>query len=249
MVSQRELPDAAARSAVANEIDRTLFVEAGAGTGKTSSLIARIVQLVRSGTPIKRIAAITFTEAAASELRVRVRNTLIAKGEAAQDRAMLEAAAEVEAAAFTTLHGFALRLLTDHPIEAGLPPGFSVADEIGSALQFELAWKNFVAEMSNDVENLELFERAAILKVGLNKFPDIARKFDDNWDLLGQVQELKPLCKLEFDDLYTELDRLAAYQHECADPDDKQPQSPRYDYKSKQQSCRLRIELTHTSKK
>ncbi len=221
MVSQRELPDAEARGIVANEVDRTLFVEAGAGTGKTTSLIARIVQMVRTGTPIGRIAAITFTEAAASELRVRVRNALISKGEAANDRALLEAAGEVESAAFTTLHGFALRILTDHPIEAGLPPGFSVADEIGSALQFELAWKDFASRMSDDMANLELFERAAILKIGLRKFPDIARKFDDNWDLLSQVETPKPLSNLDFSKLDAGFNRLTSYVEECSDPDDK----------------------------
>ena len=51
----------------------TLFVEAGAGTGKTRSLVDRVVALVAAGTPIERIAAITFTERAATELRERVR--------------------------------------------------------------------------------------------------------------------------------------------------------------------------------
>src|SRR6185436_13945704 len=72
--------DQAAREAIAHDLDHTLFVEAGAGTGKTSALVARLVALVWRGTPLTQIAAITFTEAAAAELRERVREAL---GEAA----------------------------------------------------------------------------------------------------------------------------------------------------------------------
>ena len=52
------LVDQAARSAVADDLDSTLFVEAGAGTGKTTALVGRVVSLVRSGVPIGAIAAI-----------------------------------------------------------------------------------------------------------------------------------------------------------------------------------------------
>ncbi len=69
-------PDEAERERIRTDLDATLFVEAGAGAGKTSSLVARIVNLVRSGVPITGIAAITFTEKAAAELRSRTRQRL-----------------------------------------------------------------------------------------------------------------------------------------------------------------------------
>ena len=86
--------------------------------------MSRIVNLVESGVPVNRIAAITFTEAAARELRTRVRDALDARAVDSGNAGLALAAGQVESAAFSTLHGFALRLLTDHPIEAGLPPGF-----------------------------------------------------------------------------------------------------------------------------
>ena len=52
--------DQAARDHIASDLAATLFVEAGAGTGKTSALVNRIVSLVVSGVPIEHIAAITF---------------------------------------------------------------------------------------------------------------------------------------------------------------------------------------------
>ena len=178
-VVDEPLPDQAARDRITTDIDKTLFVEAGAGSGKTSSLVDRIVNLVDQGAvPVVRIAAITFTEAAARELRTRVRDAMVARN--------LRAAGDIEAAAFTTLHGFALRLLTDHAIEAGLPPGFGVVDEITSALDFERDWRLFVGHIGDDLTLLELQERAAALDIKLSAFSTVARSFDDNWDLLAK---------------------------------------------------------------
>src|SRR5437660_2821018 len=70
--------DAAERERIRTDLDTTLFVEAGAGTGKTTVLVARIVALVATGRigSMERVAAITFTEAAAAELRGRIRRDL-----------------------------------------------------------------------------------------------------------------------------------------------------------------------------
>jgi ATP-dependent helicase/nuclease subunit A len=70
----RELADGRARHSIEFRVDSTLFVEAGAGSGKTTALVSRIVQLLKSGAcSLDALAAITFTEAAALELRLRVR--------------------------------------------------------------------------------------------------------------------------------------------------------------------------------
>jgi superfamily I DNA/RNA helicase len=66
------LPDSAARASALTDIDRSLLVEAGAGSGKTAILAGRIAFLLASGVAPKHIAAITFTEFAASELLIRV---------------------------------------------------------------------------------------------------------------------------------------------------------------------------------
>ncbi len=69
-------PDAPARDRIAHDLGATLFVEAGAGAGKTTALVGRVVALVDDGVPIESIAAITFTEKAAAELRHRLRERL-----------------------------------------------------------------------------------------------------------------------------------------------------------------------------
>ena len=64
-----ELADAEARRKIAQDLDETLFVEAAAGTGKTTELVNRMVALVGSGRgELERMVAVTFTEAAAGEL-------------------------------------------------------------------------------------------------------------------------------------------------------------------------------------
>ncbi len=216
------LVDQHARDDVTGALGRTLFVEAGAGSGKTTSLVGRIVALVAAGVHVDQIAAITFTEAAATELRIRVRDALEAEGFRRDDVRLLQAAGQVESAAFTTLHGFALRLLSDHPVEAGLPPGFGVVDEISSILSFDEAWRIFAGRVGDDLDLLDLQGRAAVLRLELKRFPDVARRFDDNWDLLSGVDRAPaPLSPLDFSDAFGAIAGLAEVSAQCSADDDK----------------------------
>ncbi|MBI3969913.1 MAG: UvrD-helicase domain-containing protein [Chloroflexi bacterium] len=138
-----ELVDQDQRIRLRTEIDATFFVEAGAGTGKTQELVARIVELVAAGrVRMEALAAITFTEAAAAELRDRVRQGLeegsTDDGRPEVARARCAAASgEVDLAAIQTIHSFAGTLLRTFPLEAGLPPGFATWDQVQRDLAFE----------------------------------------------------------------------------------------------------------------
>ena len=113
-----EPSDAHARDAIRAELDGTLFVEAGAGTGKTQALVDRVVALVLDDVPVSAIAAITFTEKAAAELRDRVRRELRTQagdpdlGDVGRLRCRV-ALDDLDAAAICTLHAFAQRILTE----------------------------------------------------------------------------------------------------------------------------------------
>ncbi|HMC35243.1 MAG TPA: UvrD-helicase domain-containing protein, partial [Myxococcales bacterium] len=73
----RPLADQATRDRIRSDLDATLIVEAAAGTGKTTELVARIVALVRSGrTTLDRILSVTFTDLAAGEMKLRLRSEL-----------------------------------------------------------------------------------------------------------------------------------------------------------------------------
>ena len=73
------------RTAIANH-DQSILVEAGAGSGKTAVMAGRIASILAEGLPPKSIAAVTFTELAASELLIRVRNCLLYTSPSPRDR-------------------------------------------------------------------------------------------------------------------------------------------------------------------
>jgi ATP-dependent helicase/nuclease subunit A len=117
----------------AEDLDATYFVEAGAGTGKTHELVARVVALAASGRgTMPHLAPRTFTEAAAAELRDRVRRELDlttrlpSTWSPAERERCREAARSVDLAYIQTIHSFAGDLLRTFPLEARLPPGFAI---------------------------------------------------------------------------------------------------------------------------
>ncbi|HKG34894.1 MAG TPA: UvrD-helicase domain-containing protein [Solirubrobacterales bacterium] len=116
--------------------DRDVFLEAGAGTGKTGVLVDRYCAAIEvdEATP-ESILAITFTDRAAAQLRARVRAELDRRSRAASeagDAALAEhlatAVSGLSAGWITTIHGFCRRLLASHPVAAGLDPRFGVLD-------------------------------------------------------------------------------------------------------------------------
>ncbi len=141
--------DHAARVAATTDLDATLLLEAGAGTGKTTVLVERYLECLRRGKPAAKVVAITFTEKAAGELRLRVRQTL--GEEAAADGVSQETAerlgaalAAIDEAPISTIHSFAARLLRERPVEAGIDPAFSQLDAIESDLLTARLWSDFV---------------------------------------------------------------------------------------------------------
>src|SRR5262249_38720368 len=125
--------DADARRRISSEFGSTFFVEAAAGTGKTTALVRRIVGLVSAGVAtLARIVAVTFTEKGAGETKLRLRSEIeTARAEAGpEQRARLDRALEeLELARIGTIHAFCLDLLRERPMEAGIDPLFEVASE------------------------------------------------------------------------------------------------------------------------
>ncbi len=187
-------PDQAHRERVATELDTTLFVEAGAGSGKTTALVGRVVALVTSGTAeLREIAAITFTEKAAAELRDRVRQGLEEEAEKARgagDPVTAErcdlAIDQLDSAAIGTLHAFAQRVLAENPIEAGLPPRVEILDEVSSEVAFEQRWRTFRDDLLADPS----MQRTLLLLFAAGIRPEALRtlavEFDRNWDLVAE---------------------------------------------------------------
>jgi ATP-dependent helicase/nuclease subunit A len=230
------IADANTRDLISRDgLERTLFVEAGAGTGKTTQLVDRIANLVLAGhARLADIAAITFTEAAATELRDRIRIRFEQHSAASDDPAVVacceRAVADADLAAITTLHGFAKRILAEHPIAAGLPPRVDIVDEVSSQLAHEERWARFVDRLYDDGANEELLVRAAVLDVALEpRYPghrtlkDVAAVLAQSWDRLGPAarRRVAPLPPIDLGALRcvaAELERVATT---CTDPQDK----------------------------
>jgi len=228
--------DEQARNTVGRVLDRTLFVEAGAGTGKTTALVDRIVELVLTAdssrrVPLSQIAAITFTEAAAAELRERVRNSFEARLRKAEDDGRSElvercarALEDADVAAISTLHAFAQRLLSEFPVEIGIPPRVEVIDEVRSQVAFEERWSAFLDELYDDPSLEQFIVRASILKVGLNgvELRNVAREFGNNWDRLVGVEIVEtPPSPLNFDRIREVIHQIRQLPAECSADDDK----------------------------
>jgi len=167
--------DHAARARAATDFATNLVVSAGAGTGKTSLLVERALAAIGSGHGLLlEIAAITFTDKAAGELRHRLASELrrlreLARGGTAGDgpspaknayrwltevkretpeaiaARVAEAEAKLDRAVVTTIHGFCSEILRAHPLASGLPPGFIV--DRGPAVRrlASEAWTPFLA--------------------------------------------------------------------------------------------------------
>lgn len=151
----------------------SFLLTATAGSGKTRVLVERFVRAVdHRGLPPERILAITFTEKAAHELRMRVRERLAALGRR-------DAAQTADASSISTIHGLCARLLRRHAFAAGLDPRFSVLDDAaGSRLRaraFDAALADFFASEGEPAVELAAAFGMRALELGVPSVYDDLR--------------------------------------------------------------------------
>ncbi|MEE8384860.1 MAG: UvrD-helicase domain-containing protein, partial [Dehalococcoidia bacterium] len=165
-----QLPDAAQRRKIEESLDTNYLVEAAAGTGKTTSMVRRMVALIAEGKAhAHHIAAVTFTRKAASELKVRfvlqLEDTLAkALEDNDEDKAaLLMDALENSGRCFVgTIHSFCARLLRERPVEAGVDPAFTEMDEAEDERLRRVSWEEQMAGFADEAE------RDRILNAGLS---------------------------------------------------------------------------------
>jgi exodeoxyribonuclease-5 len=143
----------------------SLLVEAGAGSGKTALLAGRILMLLGAGVPPGEIAAITFTELAASDLVVRVQKFLDEMMEGKippplalalsggitneQEKNLVDAQSRMDELTCSTIHGFCQRLVKPYPVEADIDPGARVMDEMEAAISYDLLFEDWLRNRLN----------------------------------------------------------------------------------------------------
>ncbi len=213
------------RRLAAEDLGNCYCVEASAGTGKTTLLTDRYLNLVRAGAAVERIVAITFTEMAAAELKVRIRDRLDEERARCDDPPVLErltaALLRMEGARISTIHSFASRLLRERPVEAGVDPFFDTMDRIQSDLFFREAWTAWLERHLQKEESA--FGLPLTLGASIGSIGDLARRFYENRDLEPAAPPRSPLnAAAVLGELATGINRLASMaKQSCKDTRDK----------------------------
>jgi len=217
------LADAAARLRIVEDIASELAVDAAAGSGKTTVLVDRVVSLVHSKqVPMRSVAAITFTEAAAAELRTRLRAALTKAAE--NDPDLLVAVHEVDEAAVSTIHAFARRILVEHWLAAGLPPRVDVLDPPAEQIEQRERWKEFTNDLLADPSARPMLVRAFAARLRLSQLPELARelsaqhhRLDDGvlGSLAAEAQHRSDPA-VDVAPLLAALDAALAYMSQCS---------------------------------
>lgn len=174
----RTLTDEAARITAMTAHDRSMLVEAGAGSGKTAVMAGRIAMMLASGVRPRNIVAVTFTELAASELLARVRDfveellagrvpvelRIVLHGgpDSSQTAALRTAGSEIDEITCSTIHGFCQKLIKPYPAEADIDPGASVADRNEADLAFADLRDAWIRERLGDAGSPLLAEMVAV---------------------------------------------------------------------------------------
>ncbi|MCR9201058.1 MAG: UvrD-helicase domain-containing protein [Planctomycetaceae bacterium] len=178
------------RTLITSVLDENVFVEAAAGTGKTTCLVQRMVNLIASDrATVGGLAAVTFTRKAAAELRLRFSIALQLAADIARmgdDRAVTDrldqAVADIDQAFVGTIHAFCGRLLRERPFDAGVDPEFTELTEAEDQALLHKVWREYVDDLvQSDDPVLEELESMGLRLAASLKRPE---------GLLTELEEL-----------------------------------------------------------
>ena len=230
MKSEAKLIDQEQRERAAQDISESYIIEAAAGTGKTTVLVTRIINLIKAGEArLEEIVAITFTEKAAAELKVKLRQELerALPNEANSDeyQRISEAISDLERMQVTTIHSFCASLLRERPVEAGLDPNFEVADDLTSSIVQAEVWEEWLEKQMD--ANDPALRRAVLIGITHKQTYEMSKSMLENYDVLKYLPSPQPPEDLEkaigqfveaFEEGVESLNHLKQY---CKDAQDK----------------------------
>ena len=170
----KTLIDQPQRDAIKHDLDTTILVEAAAGTGKTTSMIDRMVNLLAYGKlEIDTLAAVTFTRKAAAEIRGRFQVGLekAVREKEGEEKSRLDTAlAHVDRCFIGTIHSFCGRILRERPVEAGVDIHFTELDQVTDDLLRREVWREYIDSLvTGEVPDADAAQITATLAdVGLD---------------------------------------------------------------------------------
>ena len=143
-------------------IDKHICVTAGAGSGKTTVLVERYLEILRSEKANPReIVAITFTDKAAAEMKERVVEKLNAEENIVDRGTVLE---QMNTAPISTIHAFCSRILREFPFQAGVPANFSILQGIEQKLLLQQILRETLKEIATNEEDKHRGELTRLLQ-------------------------------------------------------------------------------------
>ena len=243
----KTLQDQGARDVIAQDLDSNVMVLAGAGAGKTTALVQRMIAVVRTGAcEIDRMAAITFTRKAAGEMRGRF--FLGLREEAKKDlgleeRKRIEVALDrIDQCFMGTIHSFCGRLIRTRPIEAKLAPGFREIEGHEEARLQREHWSRFLQRQyaNKDIRLEKMRDRGIVpedlypffkfrcgysdlpLKETVTPKPDLVSCVDDVRVFLDQIVPCMPIRPEHLDKLMMAVRRARHFMenHEVTNDGD-----------------------------
>jgi ATP-dependent exoDNAse (exonuclease V) beta subunit len=223
-----ELVDDPARTQASKNLNHSVFIEAGAGTGKSSTLVSRIINTICRDEPrttIDQIAAITFTDKAGTELRHRLREGLEKQlAELPDDESLIQALKNLDGATVGTIHSFAQQILREHAISAGIPVGFTLATDSDASAARNIRAREAVGQMYAE---LDADARAVLRAFGISVhvLRELVQRIDENAlrlsdlafvdDRVGDIEVLRSRIVEQLTDFWLQV------QSSCSDPEDK----------------------------
>jgi len=229
MKSEAKFIDQEQRDRAAQDISESYIIEAAAGTGKTTVLVTRIINLIKAGDArLEEIVAITFTEKAAAELKVKLRQEMERVSQTVptseENSRISEAISDLERMQVTTIHSFCGSLLRERPVEAGLDPNFEVADDLTSSLVQTEVWEGWLEKQMD--ANDPALRRAVLIGITTEQICKVSQFVLGNHDVLQylpsppspeEVEKATGEFIKSFQKSVNSLDPLKKY---CKNPDE-----------------------------
>ena len=175
------------------DIERHVCVTAGAGSGKTTVLVRRYLEILRKGNVTPReIVAITFTEKAAAEMKARVIEKLSEEEDQNRHRNLLE---QMGTAPVSTIHSFCSHILREFPFQARVPANFTIVQGVDQRLLLQQTIKDTLKEIATNTgdrhraELTRLLQRYGGQQKLVNFFSDMINQRDVVTQLMREVYD------------------------------------------------------------
>lgn len=221
------------RDLICQTLDESLLVEAAAGTGKTTTLVRRLVGILQDGLAAPdQVVAVTFTRKAAGELKLRLREELDRTRLSVNDlrhRANLEEAlARMEEAHIGTIHSFCAEILRERPVEAGIDPAFEELAEDEAATFFERVFRPWIeTKLEAMPPGLARLMSRSLVRDGSHSFSRLDQIRNAAWRFLEWRDFVKPWQRRHFnrqaeiDAVIARVSELAAASELCRNSSDE----------------------------